>query len=64
MLSVYEHLKDVPALLELAIWKSKITEQYDFDLLNHIMKMQCRTDSITMANIIVRNVLPFLTDGD
>ena len=63
-LSVYEHLKDVSALLELAIWKSKIIEQYDLELLNHVMKMQCRTDSITMVNIIVRNVLSFLTDGD
>jgi hypothetical protein len=26
-LTVYENLKDTPALLELAIWKSKITEQ-------------------------------------
>ena len=26
------------------------------------MKMQCRTDSITMVNVIVTNVMSFVTD--
>ena len=40
-LSVYEKLKDSPALLELAIWKSKIIEQTEgnVDLLTIDMKM-------------------------
>ncbi len=33
-------------------------------LLTPKMKMQCRTDSVTMVNIIVPNVMSFLTDGD
>jgi hypothetical protein len=40
----YENLKDAPMLLELAIWKSKITEQTDLNnvvLASHV-KMQCR----------------------
>ncbi len=62
-LSFYEKLKDSPALLELAIWKSTIMEQ----LCNKIylttkMKMQFCTDSITMINIIVSNVMSLLTD--
>ena len=65
-LSSYENLKDSPALLVFAIWKSKITEQFVSSnlLLTTQMKMQCRTDSVTMVNIIVSNVMSFLTDGD
>ena len=65
-LSVYEKLKDSPALLELAIWKSKIIERTEgnVDLLAIDMKMQCRTDSLMKVTIIVPNVLSFLTDGD
>jgi hypothetical protein len=61
-LSVYDKLKDAPALLELAIWKSKIIERTDgnIDLLDADMKIECRTDSLTMVVIIVPNVLSFL----
>lgn len=59
--------------MELAIWKSKITEQYGHD--NHhnitnmhkkrridsVSKSQCRTDSVAMVRIIVPNVISFLT---
>ena len=49
-------------LLQLAIWKSKITEQTngDIDLLNAHMKIECRIDSMSMIGIIVPNVLAFL----
>jgi hypothetical protein len=53
-------------LLELAVWKSKITEQLfgqNKYILNTEMKMLCRTDSISMVRIIVTNVLSFLTDN-
>ena len=56
-LSFYENLNDAPALLELAIWKSKIT-------LNTNLKMECRSDSVAMVIIIVPNVLSFLTDDN
>jgi hypothetical protein len=59
-------LKDVPALLELAIWKSKIMEQYDQNnnkLLRN-MKKKMRIDSISMVTIIVPHVLSYLTDSD
>ena len=61
-LSVYDKLKDAPALLELAIWKSKIIERTDgnIDLLDADMKIECRTDSLSMVVIIVPNVLSFL----
>jgi hypothetical protein len=61
-LSVYDKLKDAPALLELAIWKSKIIERTDgnIDLLDADVKIECRTDSLTMVVIIVPNVLSFL----
>ena len=65
-LSVYENLKDTPSMLELAIWKSKIDEQCgrNNDLLTTEMKMQCRTNSITMNQIVVPDVMNSLTDGD
>jgi len=60
-LSIYENLNDAPTLLELAIWKSKITEQTNgnIDLLTDEMKMECRIDSISTVVIIVPNVLTF-----
>ena len=60
-LSVYKNLNDVPTLLELAIWKSKITQQTNgnINLLTDEMKMECRIDSISMVVIIVPNVLTF-----
>jgi len=57
-LSVY----DAPALLELAIWKSKIIKQTDgnIDLLDANMKIECQTGSLSMVVIIVPNVFFFL----
>jgi hypothetical protein len=65
-LSFYEDLKGSLALLELAIWKSKITEQFGRSniFLTTEMKMRCRTESFTMINIIVPNVMYFLTDAN
>jgi cobalamin biosynthesis protein CobT len=62
----YEHLKNAFMLLELAIWKSKISERFgqNVDSLTIEMKLQCRTDSLSMVNKIVPFVLPFLTDDD
>ena len=53
-LTLYEDLKDTPALLELAIWKSKIIERLHRTdiLLTTEMKMRCRTESIAVVNII------------
>ena len=73
-LSLYESLKDSPALLELAIWKSKIKEhhgQSNVHFLSNIQKKrrtnsvsrtQCRTDSLATVMIIVPLVFSFLTD--
>jgi hypothetical protein len=49
-------------LLQLTIWKTKITEQTngDIDLLNAHMKIKCRIDSMSMIGIIIPNVLAFL----
>jgi hypothetical protein len=65
-LATYENLSDAPTLLELAIWKSKMTETCDWnkDTLGIAIRMQCRVDSITMVKIIVPNVLNFLYDED
>lgn len=65
-LSFYESLKDTPALLELGIWKAKITERFSSSntILTTEMRTQCRTDSIRMVNIIVPNVMTFITNGD
>ncbi len=66
-LSLYDDLKYAPMLLELILWKSKIIEQLDGNNGTGLavdMKMQCRTNSLTMVAIIVSNVLSFLTDSD
>jgi hypothetical protein len=65
-LTLYESLEDSPALLELVLWKLKIIAQFgpNYTLIATAMKIQCRADSIRMVNIIVPNVLSFLTDGD
>ena len=54
-LTLYESLKDLPALLELIIWKSKTIHQSSPSntLLTTEMKMQFDSDSVTMVNIIV-----------
>ncbi len=64
-LSASENLENAFMLLELAVWKSKITERYGQNngLLTIEMKMRYRTDSVSMVRIIVPNVLSFLTDG-
>ncbi len=59
-LSIYKNLEDACTLLELAIWKSKLSEINA--PLTKEMRMQCRTDSVMMVTIIVPNVLSFLTD--
>jgi hypothetical protein len=67
-LSIFENLKDTPALLELTIWKTKIFKQF-LDQNNRLLtigmlKIQWCTESVTRVNIIVPNVTSFLTDGD
>ena len=62
-LDEYEVLKDAPMLLELAIWKTKITEHSDMNndaFPSTDTKTQCRTDSLSVVTIIVPNVLPYL----
>jgi hypothetical protein len=44
-------------------WKSKITEQYGPGNIILANETQCRIDSDTMVNIIVPNVMSFLSDG-
>jgi hypothetical protein len=58
-LSVYDELKDAPALLELAIWKSKIDKRTDGII---DVKMDCPIDSMSMVVNIVPYVLSFVTD--
>ena len=61
-LFVYENFIDTSTLLNLAIWKSKITEQTkgNIDLLTPNKKMKCRINSLSMVEIIVPNVHSFL----
>ncbi len=61
-LSVYKIFRDTPMLLELAIWKSTVTMQYDgnTNLLTANMKLECRNYSLAMVGIMVPNVLSFL----
>ncbi len=51
-LATYENLQEVAPTLELALWRAKINEQSDGNLLDKQMKLQCRCDSLFLfANI-------------
>ena len=62
-LAKYEHVQDIGPLLELVLWKSKITEQSNGNLIDKDARLMCRIDSLCMVNVIVSNVLSFLVDG-
>ena len=65
-LTVNENLKYSP-LLELAIWKMKFSQELNPSghlLVTEKIKMQCRTDSVSIVHIIVPCVMSLLTDGD
>jgi hypothetical protein len=61
-LEEYENLSDAPMFLELAIWKSKITQQLGMNNDPHPteMRKKRRIDSVSMVTIIVPNVLSFV----
>ncbi len=60
-LSMYKHLQNAASILELALWKSKMEEQVNDNILDdQIMKWQCRFDSLSMVPIIIPNALSFL----
>lgn len=62
-LTKYTRAQDVTPFLELILWQSKLSEQcaqakcHD-NCVN--MRLKCRHDSLTMAIIIIPNVLPFI----
>jgi hypothetical protein len=59
-LANYEHLQDAALVLELALWKLKITERSNDNLIDYNGKLMCRIDSLSMVSIIIPNVLSFL----
>ena len=59
-LANYEYLQEVVLSLELALWKAKITERSNGNLINDDMKIVCRIDSLSMFRIIFPNVISFL----
>ncbi len=58
-LASYEHLQEVAPFLELALWKVKITEQSNGNIINDNLKNLCRIDSLSMFAIIFPNVFSF-----
>ncbi len=67
-LQIYSTLKDIPALLELVMWKLTIVTNFDendvFDILSADEKTKCRDKLISMVRKIVPSVLSFLTGDD
>ncbi len=59
-LSEYKQAQEVAPFLELALWKAKMTEQSNGNLINDDAKMLCRIDSLSMFSIIFPNVISFL----
>ena len=64
-LQLYNTLKDVPALLELVMWKLMIIRNYDendiFDILSADDKTKCQDEGLLMVGKIVPPVLSSLT---
>jgi hypothetical protein len=64
-LHLHNTLKDVPALLELVMWKLMIIRNYDendiFDILSADDKTKCQVESLLMVRKIVPKVLSFVT---
>ncbi len=61
LLANYEHLQaDVAPILELALWKAKMEEKSNGNIVDEQMKSQCRFDSLKMVSIIIPNALSFL----
>ncbi len=57
----YERLQDeVAPLLELALWKAKMEELSNDNLLDERLRLQCRLDSLAMVPIIIPMALSFL----
>ena len=54
-LANYEHVQDVVPLLELALWKTKMIEQYNGNLISDDVRSKCRGGSISMFAIIFPN---------
>jgi hypothetical protein len=59
----YEHLQNGLTILELALWKAKIMEQSNTNIINaeNDVKWMCRVNSWSMFAIIFPNVIPFLS---
>jgi len=54
-------LTDASSLLELALWKAKVSERGDTESMSADEKVQCRSNC--GANIVIPNVLPFIMSG-
>jgi BspA type Leucine rich repeat region (6 copies) len=61
-LSNYEQAQEVAPFLELALWKTKIMEQSNGNLINNNKKNLCRIDSFSMFGVVFPNVLSFLVE--
>ena len=59
----YEHLQNGLTILELALWKAKIMEQSNTNIINaeNDVKWMCRVNSWSMFAIIFPNVISFLS---
>ena len=61
-LANYEQLQDAALVLELAVWKTKVMEPSNGNLIDDNGKLMCRIDSLSMVSVIIPNVLSFLVD--
>lgn len=63
-LSNYETLQRGLPILELALWRAKIIEQFDGNIISveNDAKLMCRAHSFAMFAIIFPNVISFLVD--
>ncbi len=63
-LSNYENLQCGLPILELALWRAKIIEQFDSNIISveNDAKLMCRTHSFAMFAIIFPNVISFFVD--
>ena len=64
MVSKIERWKEVSSMLELAVWKAKLSEQRDQsgDIIGATIRVQCRI--ACDAVVIIPNVMPFVGWSD
>ncbi len=59
-ISNYKHAQELAPFLEMTVWKVKIMERLNYNIIDDETKSSCRIESYAMFAIIFPNVIAFL----